>query len=234
VSAAPSFRSGSASRGAAFRLGLALLALLTVLAVSPGPAAAARFDQGQPVQFTGVVSDRQGAPLEGVTVVLEISRRQFSMRDLKRIEKETRRVSAVTGAGGSYTLQWPWDSYFNRFELVVGIPVRKPGGERLVELARADVTARLRGGTPVVSAVVVEDRKLIDTLRTFLASLRSADERRVYQDQGKPDEVKRTNFGTSSSEASWWYFDQGKMYRFKDGRLVQVVPFDPVKGFTTP
>lgn len=216
--------------GALAALGLGLALALS----SPAPAAAARFAQGETVQFTGVVSDRQGAALEGVTVVLEVSRRQFSLRDLRRVEKETRKVSAVTGAGGSYTLQWPWDPYFNRFELAVGVPVRKPGGERLIELARTDVTDRLRGGSPVVSAVVVENRKLVDTLRAFLASLRTADERRVYQEQGKPDEVKRTNFGATSSEASWWYFEQGKMYRFKDGRLVQVVPFDPVKGFPTP
>ncbi len=215
-----------------FPLGL-LVIWLAGAAVAPGPAAAIHFPQGEKIDFTGVVSDRQGTPLEGVQVRLEASRSTFSLRRLRRVEEEMRQLAAVTGAGGSYTITWPWDSFFNHFELAVGIPVKKPGGERFVELARLDVTDRLRGGTPVVSALVVENRKLIDTLRAFLASLKTADERRVYEEMGKPDEVKRTQYSDTSYEASWWYFELGKMYRFQDGRLAQVVPFDPVKGFPT-
>lgn len=215
-----------------FPLGL-LAACLAGAVAFAHPAAAVHFPQGEKIEFTGIVSDRQGTPLEGVQVVLEASRSTFNLRRLRRVEEETRRLQAVTTAGGSYTVSWPWDSFFNHFELAVGIPVRKPGGERFQELARLDVTDRLRGGTPVVSALVVENRKLLDTLRTFLSSLKSADERRVYEEMGKPDEVKRTNYSDTSYEASWWYFELGKMYRFKDGRLAQVVPFDPVKGFPT-
>jgi len=215
-----------------FPLGL-LAAWLAGAAALADPAAAVHFPQGEKIEFTGVVSDRQGTPLEGVQVVLEVSRNTFSLRRLRRVEEETRRLQAVTTAGGAYTISWPWDSFFNHFELAVGIPVRKPGGERFAPLARLDVTDRLRGGTPVVSALVVENRKLLDSLRTFLASLKTVDERHVYEEMGKPDEVKRTQYSDTSYEASWWYFELGKMYRFQDGRLAQVVPFDPVKRFST-
>lgn len=210
-----------------------LAAVLLAGALAASPALAVRFPQGEKVQFTGVVTDRQGAPLEGVNVVLEVTRSTFSMRSLRNVERESRRISAITTAGGSFTLDWPWDNYFNRFEILVGVPVRKPKGERLAVLARLDVTERLRGGSPVVATLVVENRKFVDTLRAFVASLTSADERRVYEELGKPDEVKRVVSGTST-EASWWYFELGKMYRFEDGRLAQVVPFDPVAGFSTP
>ena len=55
------------------------------------------------------------------------------------VADEIRRVAAVTDAGGQFTLEWPWDSYFNHFELVVGVPVRKARKESLVELAREDL-----------------------------------------------------------------------------------------------
>jgi hypothetical protein len=29
-------------------------------------------------------------------------------------------------------------------------------------------------------------------------------------------------------EVTWWYFEQGKAYRFREGELQQVVNFDPV------
>lgn len=207
------------------------VALLLAAALLASPAEAIRFPQGEKIQFTGVVTDRQGTPLEGVSVVLEVTRSTFSLRSLRNEPKESRRISTTTTAGGSFTLDWPWDNYFNRFEVLVGVPVRKPGGERLAVLSRLDVTDRLRGGSPVVATVVVENRKFVDTLRAFVASLKSADERRVYEELGKPDEVKRVVSG-SSSEASWWYFDLGKMYRFENGRLAEVVPFEPVAGFT--
>jgi 5-hydroxyisourate hydrolase-like protein (transthyretin family) len=212
------------------RPGPALLALLCLLA-AVAPAAAARYAQGERVQVTGAVSDAQGQPLAGVRVTFEATRNYFSMRQLRRTEdKEVRRVSATTNASGQYTLEWPWDSYFNHFELVTGVPVRVKGGsERLEELARQDITRRVLAGSPAVVGMTVQDRKFLDNLRQFVASVQTDDQRKVYEEMGKPDRIRNVQY-PGHLEASWWYFESGRVYRFRDGRLEQVVPFDPVRG----
>jgi hypothetical protein len=205
-----------------------LLALMLALLAGGRPASAARYEQGERVQLTGLVADRQGKPLEGLRVTLEVSRSYFSLRQLRRTQADdVRRVSAVTNAKGEYTLEWPWDSYFNHFELAAGVPVRKGQADRLEELAREDVTRRIQGGSPVVVSLVVENTKFLESLRQFLAMVRSADERRTYDEMGKPDKVQRFEY-PDHVEASWWYFESGRVYRFRDGRLEQVVPFTPV------
>lgn len=213
------------------RLSLGLLLFFSfLLGLGADPAAAARrYEQGERIQVTGLVADREGRPLSDVRVVLEASRSYFSIRELRRAEKDVRRVSAVTNARGEYTLEWPWDSYFNRFALVVGVPVRKGSTEKLHELQRTDVTDRMLAGSPVVAALTVENAAFLQKLRQFVASVKSDDERRVYDEMGKPDEVKTVRY-PDSTESTWWYFDHGRAYRFRDGRLEQVIPFDPVKG----
>jgi hypothetical protein len=206
--------------------------VLWVLLLAASPVAAARFAQGERVQITGAVSDPQGRPLSDVRVSLEVTRTYFSVRQLRRTQTEdVRRVTAVTDAGGQFTLTWPWDSYFNHFELVVGVPVRKARQEQLVELAREDVTSRLQGGSPVVTSMVVQKQNadFVTKLREFVASVRSDDEHKVYDDMGRPDKVERVQY-PGRTEVSWWYFDAGRVYRFKDGRLEQVVPFEPVQS----
>ncbi len=210
-------------------LSLWLLGLFVAGAFAP--AAAARYAQGERVQITGIVADAQGQPLPEVRVTFEATRTYFSMRQLRRTsDQEVRRVSATTSAAGEYTLVWPWDSYFNHFELVAGVPVRiKAGAERLEELARQDVTRRVTAGSPAVVAVTVENRKFLDAFRQFLTSIQTEDQRKVYQEMGKPDRIRNVQY-PGYLESSWWYFESGRVYRFRDGRLEQVVPFDPVRG----
>ena len=192
------------------------------------PVFAARYDQGERVQVTGIVSDRQGRPVEGVLVSLEATRSYFSVRQLRRTAAEdVRRVSTTTNAKGEYSLQWPWDSYFNHFEVVTGVPVRKGRQEKIEELAREDATKRVLAGSPVVVSPVIENTKFLVALREFLGMVRSEDERRTYEEMGKPDKVQRLEY-PDHIEASWWYFENGRVYRFRDGRLDQVVPFTPV------
>lgn len=213
------------------RPGTALLWLLCLLAAGAfTPASAARYAQGERVQVTGIVADAQGQPIPDVRVTLEVTRTYFSVRQLRRTEdKEVRRVSATTNASGEYTLEWTWDSYFNHFELAVGVPVRTRSGDRLEELSRQDVTRRLTAGSPVVVGVTIENRKFLDDFRQFLASIRTEDQRKVYQEMGKPDRIRNVQY-PGHLESSWWYFESGRVYRFRDGRLDQVVPFDPVRG----
>ena len=207
---------------------LAVFAVL--LALTASAPAAARYAQGERVQVTGLVADTQGQPLADVRVVFEASRTYFSVRQLRRTAAEdVRRVSATTDARGQYTLEWPWDSYFNHFELVAGVPVRTRAGERIEELARQDVTRRVTAGSPAVVSVAVEDRKFLDSFRQFLASIQTEDQRKVYQEMGKPDRIRNVQY-PAYLESSWWYFESGRVYRFRDGRLEAVVPFDPVHG----
>ena len=204
---------------------------LTLLFSSPSPAEAARYAQGERVQVTGIVSDAQGKPLEGIRVVFEATRNTFDVRVLRRTSKELRRVAATTDASGTYTIDWIWDNYFNHFELAAGMMVRRAKvGETLEELDRTNITRQVEAGSPVVAAVVIHNRRAIDRFREFLASIQSADEQRIYQEMGKPDRVERVQY-PGSVEASWWYFEAGRAYRFRDGRLEQVVPFDPVRDF---
>lgn len=209
-------------------LGTALL-LGALLAAFAAPAAAVRYKQGDPVQLTGIVSDAKGAPLAGVRVVLEASRSYFSMRQLRRDEKDVRTVLATTNESGSYSIVWPWDSYYNRFSIVVGVPVKLRGGEKLQELDRQEVTRQVSGGSPVVVSAVVQDRGFLDRYRAFLASIQTDDQRKVHDELGKPDKIQNQQL-PGHLESSWWYFEIGRVYRFRDGRLEQVVPFDPVKG----
>jgi len=209
----------------------ALLGLLGLLAAGAlAPAVAARYAQGERVQITGIVADAQGQPLPEIRVTFEATRTYFSIRQLRRTtDKEIRRVSATTSATGEYTLVWPWDSYFNHFEVAAGVPVRAGSVERLEELARQDVTRRVQAGSPAVVAVTVENRQFLDSFRQFLASIKTEDQRKVYQEMGKPDRIRNVQY-PGHLESSWWYFESGRVYRFRDGRLEQVVPFDPVRG----
>lgn len=211
----------------------ALAGLLCLLAaiLTPRPAlAAAHYDQGQRIQVTGIVADAQGQPLEGLRVVLEVSRTYFSMKSFSRTaDPDVRRVSAVTDARGNYTLEWPWDSYFNHFELVAGIPVHTRAGDTVQELTRQEITRRVEAGSPAVVAVTIDNRQFIDNFRQFLASIRTDDQRKVYQEMGRPDRIRNVQYPTYL-ESSWWYFEAGRVYRFRDGHLEQVTPFDPVRG----
>lgn len=226
---------------------LAILAVLIVLLVAlvprdagaapqqPAGAAGSSGPAGstaavERVSVSGIVTDAAGKPLPDLRVVLTASRRAFSLREMRRADRDTRRVAAVTNARGEYSLEWPADPYYNNFELIVGLPLKKGEGERIEPLERQDVTQRIAKGGPVVAALVVQKPGRINAVRQFLAGLDSADERRVYGEMGNPDEVKTVRY-PDHEEVSWWYFESGRMYRFRDGALEQVVPFDPVKSF---
>jgi hypothetical protein len=214
---------------------VALALLATTWAVAAATmAAASPYRDGDRVQLTGLVTDVDGKPLPGVQVALDAARRYISLRELRRAEKDVRRLSSVTNAQGEYSLEWPWDGYFNHFELLAGVAVRRGKEASLQVLEREDISKRMLAGSPVVSAIVIHDRGIVDRLRDFVASVQSADEHRVYADMGTPDDVKRVNYTGRPGEAevSWWYFDAGRVYRFRGGRLEQVDHFAPVQRFS--
>ncbi len=205
--------------------------LLFVLFLLPlNPAAAKGRERGEKVVFTGLATDASGRPLQKVQVILESARRKFLARKLRRETVDTFRVSTETDGDGAYTITWPWNDYYNHYELLVAIPYRKGHQETLQILARYEITDKAKDGNPVVSSLVVADTTFLNTLRRFLADLDTEDERDLYQRMGKPDKVE--NVGSRGEvESSWWYFDAGRVFRFEAGDLVQEKSFDPVKKF---
>ena len=217
-----------ASRRISFALGLALL--LSGALAPPAAAARSPYAQGEEVLFTGIVTNADGRPLPDLQLTLEASRAAFSLRNLRRVRENLRKLSTVTDERGEFTLPWRWDDYFNRFDLVVAVAVRTDEGEQLVELQRIDLSRRTHQGSPVVSAVQLTDTELVESRQEFLASLDSNDERKVYEQAGQPERLDRVRF-PDYEEVTWWYFRHGRAYRFHDGTLKQVIPFDPVEPF---
>lgn len=206
--------------------GIALLGLL--LAAGLAAPAAADHEQGTRVEVTGLVTDPDGQPLSDVRVVLRQVRETFDVFKFRRTDERTTPISTTTNARGEYTITFPYDDFYNRFELVAGVPVRGPQGERLSELAMSEITRRIQRNETVVATLVVENAAFVTSLREFLAEIDTADERRIYTEDGRPDKVEITNF-PDRTEAAWWYFATGRVHRFVDGRLQRTERFDPVR-----
>jgi len=222
--------SRSSSPTTAERRAAALLAL-ALLAAAPAGAAlpwGEPFQVGAAVRFEGTVADAEGRPLEDVEVTLEASRTRLDWRALERVPAATATRSTRSNERGEFAFDWAWQEGFRRFELVASIAVRGPGGEARQELARVDLSARLRQGSPVAATLTVADAEFVRALRAFVASLASADEHGVYAEAGKPDSVDRRE-APGGATAAWWYFELGRVYRFRDGRLTEIERFAPVR-----
>lgn len=210
---------------------LAAAAFLLAVALSaPAEAARSPYAQGDEVLFTGIVTNAAGVPIPALQVTLEASRAAFNFRRLSRTRENVSKLATVTDERGEFSLPWRWDDYYNRFDLVVAIAVRSTEGESLVELQRVDLSRRTNQGSPVVSAVQLDDTDLVESRREFLAELNTMDERQVYEQVGQPEKLDRVEF-PSYEEVTWWYFRHGRAYRFRNGTLQQVIPFDPVEPF---
>lgn len=207
-----------------------VLALCLVLAAATPAPGRAVYEEGERIELTGIVTDPAGLPIPNLHVVLEAARSRFSLRKLRRAKADVSRLTGLTNERGEYSLEWVWNGYYNTFELLVGIPVRGPEGERLKVLERVDLTRRIEQGSPVVASVVVENADFVVNLRSFLATIESEDERKVHREMGEPDKVERVDF-PDHREVSWWYFESGKVYRFREGSLERIEPFDPVEPF---
>ncbi|HXU34550.1 MAG TPA: carboxypeptidase-like regulatory domain-containing protein [Thermoanaerobaculia bacterium] len=207
-------------RGLVGGLGLALAGAGCLL-----PAPAFALSTGDPVAISGKVTDTGGHPLGGLRIVLEASR-----KSLRRGENEVRRVAASTDAGGSYTITWPWDPYFNRFEIQAGVAIRRGKEEKFEVFERQSLSARQLETGAVAVPVIIREGERLAKLRSFETQVQTDDERRVFTELGQPDEVRIVEY-PDRREATWWYFEAGRAYRFESGRLVQVIPFDPIRKF---
>jgi hypothetical protein len=205
--------------------------LLASILLATGPAFGAKRSLDDEVVVSGIVTNLAGEPVAGATVELRGKHLGFSLRDFQIKRRGGRTSRAVTDASGSFEILWSWHSYYHRFELVAGVPLGAPqDSEGLLELGRVDISRRMKNGDPVVVTIEIGNTQAVDSLREFIASLTTADERQVYQEMGKPDKVRHTKLATDE-ETSWWYFDQGKVYIFRNGRKDIVEEFEPIPQF---
>ncbi len=70
-------------------------------------------------------------------------------------------------------------------------------------------------------ALEVADAGAHRAQQAFTATPHSDDQRRVFEEMGKPDRVDRLEM-PGGDEVAWWYFGRGKSFHFRDGRLDQV------------
>ncbi len=210
------------------------LALACVAALSAAAAGAKLpwrfpYSAGDPVRIQGTVADPAGRPIAGLEVTLEAAKPRFDWRRLSSTAGDLQTRKTTTDERGQFALDWTWDPAFRRFDLVATIRVEAAGRVLAHELARLDVADRLEQGSPAAVALVVESSGYVERLRAFVAELESADERRVWSEMGLPDSVDRVESAGAAIEAAWWYFGIGRVARFREGRLVQVEEFPPVR-----
>lgn len=206
--------------------GLLLVLLLTTALAAPSEAR----ELGDTVTVQGQVVDADGRPVPDVRVALVGTRAYFSLTRFSKQERGERRVSTTTNDRGEFSLEWAWDRFFNKLRLRAEVPMQTAEGEDVHVLQELDVTRRFEGSGPVAATLRIEDTSYLDSLRKFLSILDTDDERQLYRRLGLPDEVKVIEH-PDRTETAWWYFAQGKVYRFFDGRLHGSESFDPVEGF---
>lgn len=218
---------------------LVVATIAAVLLWTPSPAAAdAVHRKGDHVLFSGRVTGADGEPLGSVTVLLELSRNSFSWRRFKQVKKNTLRIPVTATVDGQYLHDWRWDGYYNTFELAVGVPSKGTGDKADRDdyeiLHRTDVTEPVLKGArplgtdrsiPIVTPLVVEGVGDLGWLRRLLGGTAGAEENRIFGEMGRPDRVDADDDGATA----WWYFEAGKVFRFRDGDLEQVEHFEPIK-----
>ncbi len=227
------------------RGGLRYLVLaLLVLATAFPSAAASPYAAGETVEVTGTVTSTDGRVLPGVEVRLTGYRKSFNLWKVRRVKKGVYTAEAVTGSDGRYRIPWRWDKFYNRFELTAGLDTRPaekngaPAAEtaerpRFLVLAESDLSRRMLQGSPVVASPVIEDTETLESWQAFLGTLESPAQHQVYQELGKPDKVRVLDF-SRHREVAWWYFERGKVYRFRGGEVESVDSFEPVPSQPPP
>ena len=217
-------------------------------------AEASLYRDGETIEVRGVVTDSEGMPIPDLTVNLEIARYAFDWKKFRKTRHEVNKATTTTDPSGVYAFEWTWYDYYNDFQLIVGLMVRDADFNQDVfqTVHRENIAPRVGQGSPVVVDMVVSQSPFLDTKpvdplpivsqpvdseplesqpadtpRDSAAGLYSEDEQRIYDEMGEPDRVETLEY-PDYDEISWWYFEQGKAYRFREGELQQVVNFDPV------
>ena len=220
-------------------------------------AEASLYRDGETIEVRGVVTDSEGMPIPDLTVNLEIARYAFDWKKFRKTRHEVNKATTSTDPSGAYAFEWTWYDYYNDFQLIVGLMVRDSdfGQDVFQTVHRENIAPRVGQGSPVVVDMVVSQSPFLDTepavpqpivsqaveseplesapVDTVAAPQDSTmdfgneDEKRIYDEMGRPDRVQTLEY-PDYDEVTWWYFEQGKAYRFRGGELQQVVRFEPV------
>lgn len=209
-----------------------MLVAVAAAAATTAPATASHpwgfpYEAGDGLRFEGAVADSGGGALGGIEIALEASTPRFDWRRLTSAPRVERRI-ATSDERGAFAIEWTWDAAFRRFELVATLSEELAGRTLRHELARVDVTDRVKSGSPVAASLVVADGRFVERARAFLAGIASEDERRIWSELGLPESIDRVESPTAV-EAAWWYYAAGRVARFRDGRLVELQAFDPIR-----
>lgn len=202
----------------------ALMVLASVGALLWAAPAEGKRKNGEIVRITGQVLDPDGQPVDGVIVVLAATKSSYSfLKRQKTVEPPLRQTAAVD-ARGRFELEWHWDRYYNDFTLFAGLEVSRggaPGFERLT--SEQNISDRLKLEGPTHVTLTLNQHGYADWLKRFLTDRSSPDEEKIFREVGRPDRIR-----THGRESSWWYFELGTVYRFENGKLEQVIHFDPM------
>lgn len=209
-----------AGRAAAFRAVAAV-----VLAISLWLPVAAEGRDGDVVRVEGQVLDQNGTPVSGVKVLLEATRTSFSWLKRKKTSEPPLQQLADVDDEGRFVIPWSRHRHYNEFSLAVAVDVTRGGKPDFEILHRQDLTKAMNGEVPVNVFITLEKAGYVRWLQTYLEDRASEDEEQVFRENGRPDRIK-----TEDRESSWWYFSAGKVIRFRDGKLDQVIHFDPVES----
>jgi hypothetical protein len=215
-------------------------------------AEASLYRDGEKIEVRGVVTDSEGMPIPDLMVNLEIARYAFDWKKFRKTRHDVSKATTTTDPEGVYAFEWTWYDYYNNFQLIVGLMVRDPDFNQDVfqTVHRENIARRVGQGSPVVVDMVVSQSPFLDTQPVVTRAVESEplesdpvdtsdtpqdsaivfgseDEKRIYDEMGRPDKVQTLEY-PDYDEVTWWYFEQGKAYRFREGELQQVVNFEPV------
>jgi hypothetical protein len=215
-------------------------------------AEASLYRDGEKIEVRGVVTDSEGMPIPDLTVNLEIARYAFDWKKFRKTRHEVNKATTTTNPQGVYAFEWTWYDYYNDFQLIVGLMVRDSDFNQDVfqTVHRENIARRVDQGSPVVVDMVVSESPFLETQPVVTQIVESEvleselvdtpdtpqdaaidfgneDEKRIYDEMGRPDKVQTLEY-PDYDEVTWWYFEQGKAYRFREGELQQVVNFEPV------
>ncbi len=201
--------------------------LLVGVALAAAPLRADPYRHGDRIRIEGSVIDETGEPLPGIEVVLEAFRVGFSLRHFEETIHDRQDWIATTDDAGRFALPWRWDRYFNRLELSARMPEAAGREEPMTTI---DLDRALTGESAVTLELVVADLQTAENARAWVRA--SEDQREVWRQAGPPERIGADDVG-GVRETSWWYFQTGRVYRFRNGELAETGTFTPVPPATS-